>query len=449
MAALWKSIYEQENVAPRTAEIAAESDGITFDLESYGKVQLLVKPASALGDNYMSDTYYNTAVLSNGVQHRAFVKVLPSNPLLRAGATNFQVYDREIASYCHLHPLLRQIRNEAGLTHEDLALQVPEIYYTSLDGTKGNGKESSTVVVMEELSSQGFKMIDKHVCCSAEEAKMTLAALANYHALTFMMLRKYQNPDGSHSLPPSVDYVLHPYNFKKVVLPILSASVPLYIKMMRHYGHEKAANWLEEQMAKMDELHTLVDISKHGPLALICHGDIWNNNILYRYDETTGNVKDVRLVDWQIILPDNPGRDVYHFINSSTTPQLRKEVGQQLFDHYITVFLSALEQLGLPLAEQGFDHHFISTQLKEKCLFGMFTGLLYLPGMLDSSMTAEIADKANDEALVAAAESDDVNAFNVGEGGMSWEILLRNKALCDRLINLVEETKQTLALTSQ
>ena len=75
MAALWKSIYEQENVAPRTAEIAAESDGITFDLESYGKVQLLVKPASAVGDNFMSDTYYNTAVLSNGVQHRAFVKV--------------------------------------------------------------------------------------------------------------------------------------------------------------------------------------------------------------------------------------------------------------------------------------------------------------------------------------------------------------------------------------
>ena len=116
---------------------------------------------------------------------------------------------------------------------------MPEIYYTSLDGTKGNGKESSTVVVMEELSSQGFKMIDKHVCCSAEEAKMTLAALANYHALTFMMLRKYQNADGSHSLPPSVESVLHSLDFENMMVSMINSKVPMFVKMIRHFGHNE------------------------------------------------------------------------------------------------------------------------------------------------------------------------------------------------------------------
>ena len=73
---LWKGIYEQERVASRMPEIAAKTEGITFHLDGYGTVQLLVKPASAIGDNYMSDTYYNTAVLSSGIQHKAFVKVV-------------------------------------------------------------------------------------------------------------------------------------------------------------------------------------------------------------------------------------------------------------------------------------------------------------------------------------------------------------------------------------
>lgn len=439
---LWKGIYEQERVASRMPEIAAKTEGITFHLDGYGTVQLLVKPASAIGDNYMSDTYYNTAVLSSGIQHKAFVKVLPSNPLLRAGAKNFQVYNREIASYTHWHPLLRQIRDEAGLTSEELSLDVPEIYYTCLDDTKG--ADNLTVVIMEELSSQGFVMVDKHVCCSVEEAKMTLGALANFHALSFMMLKRYKNADESYSLPSTVDYVLHPHDFKKVVIPILSSKVPLYIKMIRHFGHEKAANWLEEQMKRLDELHTPKNISEIGPLALICHGDIWNNNILYRYDETTGKLKDVRLVDWQIITPDNPGRDVFHFLNSSTTPDVRRESGQEMVDHYITTLLSALEKLGLPLEEEGFDHQFVKAEINKKLLSGMFTGLLYLPGMLEKNMTAEIQEKAQDKAIVAAAESADTDVFNVGESGMTWDILLRNQVLCHRLIDLVEETKQQL-----
>ena len=73
----WKSIYEQENLAVRMAEIAAmKTDGYTFDCSSYGSVQLLMQPATVLGDNFMSDTYYNTAILSSGVQRKAFVKVL-------------------------------------------------------------------------------------------------------------------------------------------------------------------------------------------------------------------------------------------------------------------------------------------------------------------------------------------------------------------------------------
>ena len=81
-ASLWKGIYEQERVASRMVEIAAKKEeGITFELATYGMVKLVAEPASAIGDNYMSDTYYNTATLSNGEHCKAFVKVITHNHL--------------------------------------------------------------------------------------------------------------------------------------------------------------------------------------------------------------------------------------------------------------------------------------------------------------------------------------------------------------------------------
>lgn len=57
-------------------EIASEKeDGITFQLPSFGTVKLVVTAASSVGDNYMSDTYYNTATLDDAVSYKAFVKV--------------------------------------------------------------------------------------------------------------------------------------------------------------------------------------------------------------------------------------------------------------------------------------------------------------------------------------------------------------------------------------
>ena len=158
---------------------------------------------------------------------------------MREAASQLNVYTREIGSYCHLFPLLRQIRDQAGLTNEDLPLDVPEIYYTNLDETKENDEENSTVVVMEELSSQGFAMIDKHVGSSLEEAKVVLTALANFHALSFMLLRQYKNGDGSYSLPPSIEFVNPGGGLENLVLSILTTNLPVHIKMLKHFGHEK------------------------------------------------------------------------------------------------------------------------------------------------------------------------------------------------------------------
>lgn len=57
-------------------EIAALEDGYTFHSPDYGSVKLTATRATKLGENFMSLTFYATAHLADGVQHKAFVKVI-------------------------------------------------------------------------------------------------------------------------------------------------------------------------------------------------------------------------------------------------------------------------------------------------------------------------------------------------------------------------------------
>ena len=108
----------------------------------------------------------------------------------------------------------------------------------------GDGGSSSTVIVMEELSSQGYRMIDMCQGCSREEVMLTMSTMANFHALTHMLMREHRNADGSYSLPPSIEYVRHPVNLKDLLISIVSTTVPVLSQMMQHLGHDEVLHRL-------------------------------------------------------------------------------------------------------------------------------------------------------------------------------------------------------------
>ena len=155
-------------------------------------------------------------------------------------AESLKVYDREISAYCFFHPLLRQIRDKAGLTSEDVPLNVPEIYYTNLEESQAIGEgKSSTVLVMEELCSQNFKMTDKSVGSSKEEVELTLSTLANFHALSLMLLRQYRNAEGTVSLPESIQYAAGNADMSQIFLKLVSKSAKLCADMLRHLDYKE------------------------------------------------------------------------------------------------------------------------------------------------------------------------------------------------------------------
>ena len=189
---------------------------------------------------------------------------------------------------------------------------------------------------------------------------------------------------------------------------------------------------------------TTIDVSESGPLACICHGDCWSNNFLFHYNDA-GVANDNRIVDWQILTPENPGRDIYEFLTTSTSPEIRKECSSELLDHYVTTFMSALSKLGLCLEEEGFTREFLTGEIKKKLLFGLFAGLTWLPGIMDQSMTSDIEKKGKKEDPVQCVkDADDTDVFTDAQKALTLDSILSNKLLCHHIINLVKDFKEVL-----
>ena len=102
-AGFWSSLFEQEQLALRLDQVAAEPGGLSIDLADCGRIQVKAVRATALGDNFMSDAYSVTAKLENDNQteYNAFVKVVIS------GSSN--IYFRLI--FCNNYRLYRTIRS--------------------------------------------------------------------------------------------------------------------------------------------------------------------------------------------------------------------------------------------------------------------------------------------------------------------------------------------------
>lgn len=74
---IWRYLFDTEKLAIKLPEVAAQEDGIVFRSTVFGDVRVKTKPATATGENFMSDAYLVSAVqTSSDVEQRAFVKVI-------------------------------------------------------------------------------------------------------------------------------------------------------------------------------------------------------------------------------------------------------------------------------------------------------------------------------------------------------------------------------------
>ena len=155
-------------------------------------------------------------------------------------AKAMKVYHRESAVYRDLHSILRQIKSKAGVRDDEIPIIAPEFYHYYLDDV-GESGVNGTMVVMEDLKTLGYRMVNKKVGCTVEEAMLTLTALANYHALTIALVRSLRNPDDKKNLkmPQELEFINESFLFLDKAFDMLGTSIPSIVQVLKTLKHKE------------------------------------------------------------------------------------------------------------------------------------------------------------------------------------------------------------------
>ena len=72
----WTALFEENGLIPKLPEIAGETDGRSLPTKEFGQVKVKATPASAMGDNFMSDTFIVEAKTDKDTKFQTgFIKV--------------------------------------------------------------------------------------------------------------------------------------------------------------------------------------------------------------------------------------------------------------------------------------------------------------------------------------------------------------------------------------
>lgn len=164
---------------------------------------------------------------------------MPKNSFAFMVVMAMKLPERETNVYNHvLQSLLLKVRSEAGVTAEEVPLNVPVLYYGHWDETEPMGS-NMTAVVVQDLKPLGFHMADKQVGLTLEEAKLALETMAHYHALSLALVEKFRNPDGSFTLSDDIKFLSEGPSFHQQMAEMMKTFLPQMIEMMKRMGHQE------------------------------------------------------------------------------------------------------------------------------------------------------------------------------------------------------------------
>lgn len=85
---------------------------------------------------------------------------------------------------------------------------------------------------------------------------------------------------------------------------------------------------------------------KDSRFNVMCHGDIWANNVMFKYNKDSGKVEECLLVDFQISNYNSPMLDLLYFIYSSTRHDIKMQKVDQILHYYHAQLVANLKKLG-------------------------------------------------------------------------------------------------------
>lgn len=224
---------------------------------------------------------------------------------------------------------------------------------------------SHNALVMENIRDHGFKNVNSFILLDYNHCIVALQALAKFHAGSVLLHQRepelvekkvgwdicVNNPD--------IDVI----NFLTNTFYTFETEISTWPEARHHVSDFK---FVREHVRDY-----FLNINNRKHLKVLNHGDFWLNNLMFRYD-LSGNVRDVRMVDFQGCRYCSPACDVQYFIASSSNLDVRLNRLNDLYDAYLKMLNESLSQLKLP--QRLKRHEFYDSLNQEYMMY--FIGLV-------------------------------------------------------------------------
>lgn len=264
---------EIDSIAPGQLEFIKN----VIEQEGFKDSKVTFEAVGAAGDNYAANVKRIIIEGENG-NLTMIAKIAPVNETLRKNLSVPLMFSNEHLMYTEVLPKFLSLQKQAEISEEDL-LKFPKCYGANVEAP-------NEVVLVEDLKTSGFGMLDRFTALSDEYVKSVLRNLAIYHSLSYVL--KNKEPDTYNYYKDNLkdmwgamaagtpEELAYFQQIETVSLNMLDD--PEHQNVMRHKVSDVVM-----RAAKMTKFE---DGSRY---AVIQHGDCWTNNVMFKFEASILN----------------------------------------------------------------------------------------------------------------------------------------------------------------
>lgn len=259
-------------------------------------------------------------------------------------------------------------------------LPIPKCYYARYRPGRNNPDHSPTlsesVLVLENLKSQGYASADFSRGLTLIQAGAALKAIARLHALALALKIHEGKP-----LQERYPFLFQTARATDSYQQLVERGLPQLARFLESRpGFELILTQLDGLRPITKELIAAL-LKPQEPMALITHTDFWCNNLLFREDESEGCI--CAILDWQMATYSRPTNDIALLLVSSLSGNLRRSHTSELLDKYWKELLKACMTLGIAIET---DLHYSRAKLGEDYKKSQLLALLLCIGSIDVAL---------------------------------------------------------------
>ncbi|XP_018561758.1 uncharacterized protein LOC108903900 [Anoplophora glabripennis] len=319
------------------------------------------KDAVPVGENYTSDLFRTSITYrmsKSGKNETISVIVKCGNEdggIKQDMAKHLHLFEKEAEMFSRTFPMIYQILGQ---------------YYTLSSKCLYTSVEPHYIIVLEDLTTLGFQMLPRHIGFDLDHCFRVVEKMAQLHAASVIMYEK----------DPSLvkHYGEGLYADNKLVREWVKVGYQSVIDACSRWpGFEKYGYKLHALGDEALERGFAAQKRKLGGFHVLNHGDLWVNNMMFLYDSQQ-KLKDLRFVDFQMLIFTSPAIDLHYFIATSTKIEVKLDHIEIILDHYYAQLLANLAGLQYSLERVPTREQF-KKDYNYRAFFGLMGAATVLP----------------------------------------------------------------------